>query len=314
MHSCFVGIDVSKGRLDVALRPEGGEFSVGNDESGFATLIERLSVTRPVLVVLEATGGYQTAAVAALVVARFPVAVVNPRQVRDFAKALGKLAKTDRIDARVLAHFAEAVKPEPREIVDEDTSALEALVTRRRQLVSMITAETNRLQQSAVVVRASIKTHINWLRHQLAELNRDIDTAVKQSPVWREKEDLLRSVPGVGRVIAATLLVELPELGKLGRKQIAALAGLAPLNRDSGTYHGKRQIWGGRAAVRNVLYMGTLSAVMRNPPLRAHYQRLLNAGKQKKLALTACMRKLLTILNAMLRTHSPWQPALAARF
>jgi transposase len=252
-------------------------------------------------VVLEATGGYQAAVVAALVVAKVPVAVVNPRQVRDFAKALGRLAKTDALDAAVLARFGQVVRPEPRAPIDEATLALEALLTRRRQIVEMITAEGNRLKQSATSVRPSIKAHINWLKHELADINRNLDSAIRDSPVWRETEDLLRSTPGVGRVLATTVLSELPELGKLNRKQISALVGVAPLNRDSGTMRGRREIWGGRASVRSALYMATLAATKHNPVIRRFYERLCQAGKMKKVALVACMRKLLTILNAMMR-------------
>jgi transposase len=305
MGELFVGVDVSKSTLDAAWST-GGKRHVANDESGIAALVDALKSAPPTLVVLEATGGYQAALVGALVVAKISVAVVNPRQVRDFAKALGKLAKTDAIDAAVLARFAEVVRPEPRAPVDEETLALEALLTRRRQLVEMITAESNRLKQSATTVRPSIKAHINWLRHQLADINRDLDAAIRSSPVWRESEDLLRSVPGVGRVLATTLLCELPELGRLNRKEAAALVGVAPLNRDSGAMRGKRKVWGGRASVRAALYMATLVATKHNPVIRDFYERLCRAGKLKKVALVACMRKLLTILNAMMRERRRW--------
>jgi transposase len=300
MSEVFVGIDVSKATLDMA-SSTGVKRRAGNDDEGIAGLVSELQTMGPKLVVLEATGGYQAAVVAALIVAKVPVAVVNPRQVRHFAKALGKLAKTDALDAAVLAHFGEAMKPEPREPVDEATLALDALLTRRRQIVEMITAEGNRLKQSATSVRKSIKEHINWLRHQLADINRDLDAAIRNSPAWRENDDLLRSVPGVGRVMATTVLAELPELGKLNRKQISALVGVAPLNRDSGTMRGRREIWGGRASVRAALYMATLTATKYNARIRSFYQRLCQAGKLKKVALVACMRKLLTILNAMMR-------------
>ena len=307
METKFVGIDVSKEQLDVAFRPSGEPFRVTNDETGFAILRERLKQERPTLIVLEATGGYQAALVAALAVEALPTAVVNPRQVRDFAKALGKLAKTDAIDAAVLAHFAEVVRPEPKPLTDEETVTLHALVVRRRQLVEMITAEGNRLAQSTRAVRPSIQTHIDWLRQRLAELNQDIDGAIRRSPLWREKEDLLRSVPGVGRVLSTTLLCELPELGRLNRKEVAALAGIAPINRDSGTYRGKRTIWGGRSGVRSPLYMAALAATRYNPTIRRFYVRLVGAGKAKKVALVACMRKLLVILNAMVRSGSTWK-------
>ena len=305
MSEVFVGIDVSKATLDMA-SSTAIKRRVGNDDVGISALVGELQTMRPTLVVLEATGGYQAAVVAALVVGKVPVAVVNPRQVRDFAKALGKLAKTDALDAVVLARFAEVVRPEPRAPVDEATLALEALLTRRRQIVEMITAEGNRLKQSATTVRSNIKAHINWLRRQLADINRDLDSAIRNSPVWREKEDVLRSAPGVGPVLATTVLCELPELGHLNRKQISALVGVAPLNRDSGAMRGRREVWGGRASVRGALYMATLVATKHNPIIRRFYERLCQAGKLKKVALVACMRKLLTILNAMMRDQRRW--------
>jgi transposase len=306
MSELFVGIDVSKANLDVATST-GVTRHVANEETAIAALVAELRGLCPTLVVLEATGGYQAGIVAALIVAKIPVAVVNPRQVRDFAKALGKLAKTDALDAAVLARFAQAVRPTPRAPLDEETTALEGLLTRRRQIVEMITAESNRLKQSIPTVRPSIQTTINFLRHQLGDINRELDTAIRQGPVWREKEDLLRSVPGVGRVVATTLLCELPELGRLNRKQAAALVGVAPLNRDSGTMRGGRSIWGGRASVRAALYMAALSARRHNPAIRSFYERLLAAGKRRKVALVACMRKLLTILNSMMRNSRRWQ-------
>lgn len=305
--SGYVGIDVSKAQLDVALRPSGERLRVANSDEGIAQLIERLVSSQPDLVVLEATGGYQAAVVGALAVAKIPTAVVNPRQVRDFAKAIGKLAKTDALDAEVIARFGEAIRPAAKPLLDEDAQALDAMMARRRQVVEMITAEENRLRQSHKSLRASIKAHINFLRRELQDINRDLDTMLRNSPLWREQDDLLRSVPGVGRVVAATLMAELPELGKLNRKQIAALAGVAPLNCDSGQHRGKRSVWGGRASVRAVLYMATLVASRRNPAIRSFYERLCAAGKPKKVALTACMRKLLTMLNAMLRSNTPWR-------
>jgi transposase len=306
MTSVYVGIDVSKDRLDVAERPSGRSWALANDEDGITRLVEQMVEVSPTLVVLEASGGYQIAAVAELVAKRIPVAVVNPRQVRDFAKALGLLAKTDAIDARVLAHFAESVRPEPRPIVDEETAALDAFVARRRQLVGMLVAETNRLPRSLSTVRPSIKKHIKWLQDQIRTVDSDLDDSIRRSSVWREREDLLRSVPGVGRVLSMTLLAQLPELGTLNRKQIAALVGVAPFNRDSGTMKGKRTVWGGRASVRASLYMAALVAVRCNPWLSDFYKRLLSAGKAKKLALTACMRKLLTLLNAMVKSRRHW--------
>lgn len=308
----FVGIDVSKARLDVAIRPSGEQWSVTNDEEGIASLVARLAGLNPKLVVLEATGGLQVQAVAALSAAGIPVVVANPRQVRDFGRATGKLAKTDALDAAVLAHFGEACRPEPRPLPDEDAVALQALLARRRQLVQMLTAETNRLGAAPKVIRKNIEQHILWLRHQINLSNDDISKWVRKSPVWREKEQLLRSVPGIGRVIASTLLAELPELGQLDRRKIAALVGVAPLNRDSGTLRGQRKIWGGRAPVRAAIYMAALTAAKHNPVLRVHYARLVAAGKPKKVALVACMRKLLVIANALLRDRVVWQPQLAA--
>ena len=311
--SSFVGIDVSKAYLDVAFRPSGERLRVSNSESGIAELVARLSTMRPTLVVLEATGGYQAAVVASLAIAKVPTAVVNPRQVRDFAKATGRLAKTDTIDAEVLAHFAEVIRPEPRPFVDEQTLALEALVTRRRQVIEMITAEKNRLAQSHKSLRSTIKAHINFLQRELQDTNRELDGMLRKTPMWREHEDLLRTAKGVGRMTIATLFADLPELGTLDNKRIAALVGVAPFNRDSGTHRGKRMIWGGRASVRAALYMAALVASRHNPVIRAFYERLCAAGKPKKVALVACMRKLLTILNAMIRTKSPWRalPATA---
>jgi transposase len=297
----YVGIDVSKDELSVAERP-GESWSLPNTEPGLGDLAQRLKGLGPALVVLEATGGLEVPVAATLVEARLPAVVVNPRQARDFAKATGQLAKTDAIDASVLAHFAEAVRPEVRAFPDAATRELDALVTRRRQLVEMITAERNRLLRSgAKRVRRDIQRHLRWLERQLAELEKDLDDLIKSSPVWREKEDLLRGIKGVGPVLSATLLGELPELGQLDRKAIAKLVGIAPLNRDSGRYKGQRKIWGGRASVRASLYMATLVASRYNPTIRFMYQRLVVAGKPKKVALTACMRKLLTILNAAVR-------------
>lgn len=302
----FVGIDIAKSRVDVALRPTGEAWTCGNDGPGIAQIITRLQEVRPALVVLEATGGLEVPLTAALAAAALPVVVVNPRQVRDFAKATGKLAKTDRIDARVLAHFGDAVRPEPRPVPDEVTRGLSALVARRRQVVEMLTAERNRLGSASTSVQARITAHITWLQDELEELDDQLGHAVRESPVWREKESLLRSAPGVGPVLSRTLLADLPELGTLGRKQIAALVGVAPLNRDSGRRCGIRAVWGGRAQVRAVLYMATLVATRFNPVVKAFYEHLLAAGKEKKVAQTACMRKLLTILNAMMKHHTPW--------
>jgi transposase len=298
----YVGIDVSKDRLDVAQRPAAESWSLANDESGIGELRQKLAVVKPALVVLEATGGLETPLVAGLLGESLPVVVINPRQARDFAKSTGQLAKTDRIDAGILAHFAEAVKPEVRPFPDEATRELDALITRRRQLIEMLTAEKNRLLRTAAQrVRRDLQRHIHWLERQLDELEKDLGNFIQQSPAWREKEDLLRSIKGVGPVLASTLLGELPELGQLNRKEVAKLVGVAPLNQDSGRYQGQRRIWGGRASVRGSLYMGTLVATRFNPAICELYQRHLTAGKPKKVALVACMRKFLTMLNAAVR-------------
>jgi transposase len=309
----FIGIDVARDILEVASRPAGEQWQIANDPAGIAVLLPRLRALRPTLIVLEATGGLELPLLAAIGSAGLPVVAVNPRQVRDFAKAIGKLAKTDAIDARVLAHFADAVRPAVRPLPDAATQALGALVTRRRQLVEMLTAEENRRKTAPPAIRADIQAHIAWLRKRLKGVDKELSQAVRTSPLWREQEDLLRSVPGIGPVVSVTLLADLPELGTLDRKQVAALVGLAPLNRDSGTMRGKRTIWGGRATVRAALYMAALVGSRRNPIVRALYTRLLAAGKTKKVALTACMRKLLTILNALLKHRTRWiQPAPVA--
>jgi transposase len=305
----FVGLDVAKAQLDVAVRPTRERWTVPNDEAGIAALVAQLQAVQPTLVVLEATGGYQRAVVAALAAAGLPVVVVNPRQTRDFAKATGQLAKTDALDARALAHFAEAVRPTPRPIPDAQTEALRALVTRRRQLVARRTAESHRLGSApSPAVQADIVAHLAWLAQRLAALDDDLDTTLRASPVWRERETLYRSGPGIGPISARTLLLDLPELGTLSRQRLAALAGVAPFNRDSGTLRGRRAIWGGRAPLRATLYMATLVGVRYNPVLKACYERRLAAGKAKKVALVACLRKLLTILNAMATHQTPWQP------
>jgi transposase len=301
----YVGIDVSKATLDVAVS-DGQAWQVANSDSAMATLVERLQAARPTLVVLEATGSYELRAAAALAAAALPVAVVNPRQVRSYARSIGQLAKTDRIDARLLARFAEAVRPEPRPLADDATRELDALVTRRRQLVGMITAERSRLDTAPALTRKQIKAHIGWLNRQLAKLDSDIDATIRRSPVFRAKEDLLKSVPGVGDQTARTLIALLPELGTMNEKKIAALVGVAPFNQDSGTLRGRRRVWGGRTRVRAALYMSALVASRHNPTLKAFYLRLRAAGKSAKLALVACMRKLLTILNAIIRDGSPW--------
>ena len=293
-------------------REEGESFAVANDETGIDEILARLQEAGPALVVLEATGGFERPVAAALAASGFAVAVVNPRQARDFARATGRLAKTDLIDAESLARFAEAVRPTPRPVPDEEAQALGEILARRRQVVGMLTAEKNRLfAATAKPVKKRIEAHVRWLEKELAHTDRDLDRAIEESPAWRENEELLRSVPGVGPVLARTLLAELPELGTLAPKQLAALVGVAPLNRDSGVLRGKRAIWGGRSEVRAALYMGALAATRFNPTVKAFYGRLLAAGKPRKVALVACMRKLLLILNAMLRNHTPWRPPYA---
>jgi transposase len=305
----YAGVDVSKGRLEVFVHPTAERFGVSNDETGVDELLVRLEELSPTLVVLEATGGFERPVVAALVASGLAVAVVNPRQARDFARATGRLAKTDRIDAESLAHFAEAVRPAPRAIPDEEARALGEILARRRQLVGMLTAEKNRLVTATTrQVKKRIEAHVRWLEEELTRAERDLQEAIEESPVWRENEELLRGVPGVGPVLAKTLLAELPELGELKDKQLAALVGVAPLNRDSGILRGKRATWGGRSGVRAALYMGALVATRCNPTVKMFYERLLAAGKPKKVALVACMRKLLVILNAMLRNRTAWRP------
>ena len=312
----YVGIDVSKTQLDVAIYGQSEGWQVARDDAGLVQLVQRLRELDPAvsLVVLEATGGLERNVAVALALASIPVAVVNPRQVRDFARATGKLAKTDSIDAAILAHFAQAVQPRSEPLPDPIAVKLESAVSRRRQLVDMMTSEKNRrgmlmLQRSASKrILNSLQKHIEWLEAEIARLDDDIDGTIKASPVWREKDDLLRSVPGVGPVVSRTLLSRMPELGSLSSKQIAALAGLAPMNRDSGLSRGRRTIWGGRAEVRAVLYMAAVTAARCNPLLRAFYERLLAAGKKPMVALTAVMRKLLTTLNAMVRDGTRWNP------
>ena len=307
----FVGIDVAKAELEVVVRPSGARWTVTNNPVGLAQLQERLQASAPSLIVLEATGGYEVAVVAALATAALPVVVLNARQVRDFARATGRLAKTDAIDAGVLAHFAEVVRPPVRPLPDTMTQSLQAWLLRRRQLVEMLLAEEQRRSRAPRPIQRQIDQHVRWLRAQLGAVEKDLAQTLRESPVWREKDNLLRSVPGVGPVLTTTLLGDVPELGQLNRKQIAALIGVAPLNRDSGTYRGRRAVWGGRARVRATLYMATLTAARYNPLIRAFYERLVAAGKPKKVALTACMRKLLTILNARIARRTAWKPPAA---
>jgi len=304
----FVGIDVAQARLDIAVRPSGEQWTSPHDEAGIAALVTRLQALGPTLVVLEATGGRELALAGALAAAQVPTAIVNPRQVRDFAKAIGQLAKTDALDAQVLARFAEVIRPEPRALPDAQAQELAAVLTRRRQVVAMLTAEQQRLSTTLPAVRPRVDTHVRWLRQELRALDAELQERIRTSPLWCEQAALLRTVPGVGPVLALTLLAHLPELGTLDRKPLAALVGLAPRPADSGTRRGRRVIWGGRAQVRATLYMSTLAAVQHNPVLRRFYEHLLATGKPKKLALVACMHKLLLILNAVLRHRTPWQP------
>ena len=306
----FVGIDVAKAALDVCIGSDGRAFSLVNDEVGIRELLSQL--TSADFVILEATGGLEVPVASGLAAAGIAVAIVNPRQVRDFARATGRLAKTDRLDAQILARFGETVRPTPRPLATEQAQSLEALVTRRRQLVEMLTAEKNRRSMAPKVLYRSIDEHIRWLEKRLSGLDEELGSMIRDTPLWRERDELLRSVPGVGTVLSRTLLAHLPEMGELNRKQIAALAGLAPFNRDSGSLRGSRCIWGGRAEVRRVLYMATVAAIRSNPAIRTFYLRLRANGKHAKPALTACMRKLIVILNAMIRGQTHWQtPALA---
>jgi transposase len=309
----YIGVDVSKATLDVAAGSGAGEVKqFGNDPVSIGEVVHFLSALKPAGIILEATGKLEAHLVAALQAALLPVVVVNPRQVRDFARSTGALAKTDTIDARLLALFGERVQPQVRPLPEKEARNLAGMVSRRRQIIVMLTEERNRYFLAEEDVRTSLSKHIRWLEEELAEVSGDLDKRIRNSPAWREKDGLLQSVPGVGKLVSATLVAELPELGKLNRRQIAALAGVAPFNRDSGRMRGKRTTWGGRTKLRTTLYMAALTATRHNPIIRDFYQRLLAAGKVKKLALIACMRKLLTILNAIMKTGKPWQydPAL----
>lgn len=300
-----VGIDVCKAQLDVALRPTDACWHVNHDEAGIATLLERLQTVQPTLIVLEATGGLEVPVTGALAEAGLPVVVVHPRHARDVANATGRLAKTDTLDARGLAHFAEAVRPTPRPLPDAQAQALSALLTRRRPVGPRLTAERRRLQSAPQRIRADIQAHIAWLERRLARTDEDLAAAIRSSPLWRTTDEILQSMPGVGPVLSRTLVAEVPELGLVNRQEIAALIGVAPFNDDRGTLRGKRAVWGGRAHVRAVLYMSTLAAVRHNPVLKAFYERLRAIGKAPKVARTACLRKLLTMLNAMLKHRTP---------
>jgi transposase len=303
----FVGIDVSKVWLDIAVHQQDETFRVSNNDTGIASLVKHLRKLKPSLIVLEPTGGFEKLVVAELIHAGLPAVVVNAKRVRDFARATGKLAKTDKLDAKVLAHFAVAVRPALRSLRSEQEEQLTALLTRRRQVLDMLTVEKNRLVTVRAKMRADIETHIQWLSKSLKELDKEIEEFVKSTPAWKEKSALLQSVPGVGPVTSATMLGMLPELGKLNRQEIAALVGVAPVNKDSGKKQGRRRVYGGRADVRSVLYMAALSAKKFNPVIKKFYDRLIKQGKEKKVALTACMRKLLVILNAMMSANQPWR-------
>jgi transposase len=307
--SVCVGVDVAKSVLDVAVSGSSEVRRFANDDGGVRQAVAYIAGIRPTRIILEATGRLEMPLAAALQAASLPVAVINPRQIRDFARATGALAKTDAIDARILALFGVRVKPDIRPLPDKEACEMASLLRRRLQLVEMLTSEHNRASQADEEVRPGIDAHISWLGEAVSRMDGEIEDRIKRSPSWREKDNLLKSVPGVGRVVSSTLLIELPELGKLNRRKIAALVGVAPLNRDSGTMRGKRTVWGGRARLRAVLYMAALVASRRNPVIAAFYQRLVDAGKAKKVALVACMRKLLTILNAMMRTMVAWKPA-----
>ena len=307
-RSLNVGIDVSKLTLDIAIHETGESWSCTNELAGVQDLFTKLKQAKPTRIVLEATGGYETLVSATLAAAELPVIVVNPRQVRDFAKATGQLAKTDRIDARMLAHFAAVIDPPARPAKSPEAQHLEALLARRRQIVDMLVAEKNRLSNNRdrAVVK-DLKAHIAWLERRLKASDDELQRVLKDSPAWRERDDLLRSVPGVGPVLSLTLLAQLPELGQLNRRQIAKLVGVAPFNRDSGQWRGARHIWGGRSVVRPPLFMATLAATRSNPIIKSFYRRLIAAGKAPKVALTACMRKLLTILNTIVKTQTSWR-------
>ena len=310
MSATYVGIDVSKDSLDVAVLPSGEKRQFSNSEAGMSKLIAKLSKRHPTLVVMEPTGGFEIPVAGALAAEGLPIAIVNARQIRDYARAVGKLAKTDKLDAMVIAEFAQKVQPEVRPLRDEENQEIKAIVSRRRQLTEMLSAEKNRMAIAPKVLKPNIMAHIKWLSQEIDDLDRNLRQQIEASPIWREKDNLLRSVPGIGNVLSATLLAELPELGMLNRREIASLAGVAPFNRDSGSIRGKRRIWGGRASVRSALYMAALVGTRYNPVIKAFYMRLLEKGKAKKVALVACMRKLLTTLNAMVRTNKPWDISL----
>jgi len=305
----FIGIDVSKDTLEIAVAPTGERMTFAQTEDGLALMVDFIQSFSPRLVVLEATGGLERAAIGILGAKGLPAVVVNPRQVRDFAKAKGILAKTDKIDAGVIAGFADAIRPEIRPLKTKETQELEALLTRRRQIVEMLTAEKERLYSAPECTKKDIQAHIQWLQKRRDKLAKNLDGMIQKSPLWRAKDEILQSAKGVGPVLSQTLLTKVPELGSLNRKEVAKLVGVAPLNRDSGKFRGRRSVWGGRAEVRSVLYMATVSAIRSNPVIGAFHDRLIKAGKLPKVAITACMRKHLTILNAMVKNQTPWQVA-----
>jgi transposase len=309
----FIGIDVSKDNLEVFVKPLGQRPAFAQTEDGLLLMVDFVQSFSPCLVVLEATGGLERAAVGALGAKGLPVVVINPRQIRDFAKAKGILAKTDKLDAEVIAEFAEAIRPEIRPLKPQETQELEALVTRRRQVVQMITAEKERLPTAVRAAKKDIEAHIQWLEKRRDKLNKDLERKIQNTPLWRAKDEILQSPKGVGPVLSHMLLAKMPELGTLNRKQAGKLVGVAPLNRDSGKFRGKRKVWGGRAEIRAVLYMATMSAIRSNPVIRVFYQRLIEAGKPHKVAITACMRKLLTILNAMVKNNTSWRAPQAEK-
>ncbi len=308
---CYAGIDVSKAHLDMDTYPDAAPHRYANDESGRRALCTQLQALAPALIVVEATGGLESPVVGLLATKGLSVAIINPRQARDFAKALGVLAKTDQIDAFMLARFAQAIKPPVRALKPEETQALDAVLTRRRQLVEMLTAESNRQSSANARVAKQIRQHMVWLEKRLDESNDDLDNMIRNSPLWQHKAEIMQSIPGVGRVTATTFLADLPEIGTLSRREISALVGVCPYNRDSGSFRGRRTIWGGRARVRGALYMAALVASRHNPVIKAFYERLTRAGKAKKVVLVACMRKLLVIINTMLKNDSAWNPKIA---
>lgn len=307
-----VGIDVSKAWLDVMVHETGQYWRAKNDETGHMELINQLIKLDPERIVLEATGGYEMIIVAGLAQAHLPVIVVNAKRVRDFARSSGQLAKTDKLDAKIIAHFAAAIQPPVRSPATEGEELLTALLTRRRQIVDMLTVEKNRKHTVRKAMRTDIEEHITWLTEKLAKLDQEIETFIQETDMWKEKDALLQSVPGVGKITSATILAMLPELGKLNRQEIAALVGVAPLNKDSGKKKGRRRVYGGRAAVRSVLFMAALAAKKYNPKINAFYEHLIKQGKEKKVALTACMRKLIVILNSIMRTGIPWRLSSSA--